>query len=147
LRKALAEFHEIRAGSFVLETKARLGERAVFAGEPAEAIHQADETLRALAEAGSAPTILALLHRIRGYALMQLEDFDGAAQCLDESIRVARDAASMYELALSLDAKARLQGCVGADGTEQAAEAKRLFEALGVASVAEVPVPAAPAPY
>jgi class 3 adenylate cyclase/tetratricopeptide (TPR) repeat protein len=137
LVKALAEFHEIKAGSFVLETKARLAERAALAGEPDEAIHQADETLRALAETGSAPTILAMLHRVRGYALVQLDDADGAQQCYEESIRVARENGRTYELALSLDALAQLRSRDGSDA--EAAEASELFDALGI--VATPPVP------
>jgi class 3 adenylate cyclase/tetratricopeptide (TPR) repeat protein len=140
LLKALAEFHEIRAGSFVLETKARLAERAVFAGDPAEAIHQADETLSALAETGSAPTILAMLHRLRGYSLIQLGDLDGAEQCLEESIRVARESGRSYELALSLEALGRLPGYVRSEGKSEPKEARAIFETLGVVSTPKVPL-------
>jgi tetratricopeptide (TPR) repeat protein len=141
LLKSLAEFHEIRAGSFVLETKARLAERAVLAGDPDEALHQADETLRALAETGSAPTILAMLHRLRGYALLQRSEIDAAEECLEESIRVARDGGRSYELALSLEALGHLRERKGAGGTADAQAAADIFAALGVVSTAPVPLP------
>jgi class 3 adenylate cyclase/tetratricopeptide (TPR) repeat protein len=144
LHKALAEFHEIRAGSFVLETKARLAERAVLAGEPDEAIHQADETLRALVESGSAPTILAMLHRVRGSALVQLDDPDGAQQCFEESIRVARESGRTFELALSLEALAQLASATGDEAEAAACESADLLDGLGVISTPRSP--AAPLP-
>jgi tetratricopeptide (TPR) repeat protein len=140
-RRALVAFEEIGAGSFVLEAKARLAERALLAGESTEALRAADETLQALAGADANPTLLALLHRIRGYGLMQLGDYDGAEQCFDESIRVARADGASYELALSLDARAQLRSRVeNAEGGD-ADEAEALFESLGVASVPEIPLP------
>ncbi|HWH55344.1 MAG TPA: adenylate/guanylate cyclase domain-containing protein [Gaiellaceae bacterium] len=141
LRRALVAFHEIRAGSFELETKARLAERAVLAGEPTEALRHADEALRTLADGEAPPALLALLHRVRGYALLQLGDPDGAEQCLDESIRVAREGDSSYELALSLGAAARLRERTSGNGEGESSEAARLLESLGVVSVPEVPLP------
>jgi class 3 adenylate cyclase/tetratricopeptide (TPR) repeat protein len=141
LRRAHVAFHEIRAASFEHEAKARLGERAVLAGEPTEALRHADEALRALIDDEASPTLLALLHRIRGYALTQLSDYDGAEQCLDESLRVARESGSAYELALSLDAASRLQQRADFASSGEKAEAARLLEALGVVSVPEVPLP------
>ena len=140
-RRALVGFEEIGAGSFVLEAKARLAERALLAGEPTEALRAADETLHAVAASEANPTLLALLHRIRGYGLLQLGDFDGAEQCFDESIRVGREEQSSYELALSLDARSRLKTLVENAGSDEADEARDLFEGLGVVSVPEVPLP------
>ncbi len=140
LLKALGEFDEIRAGAFVLETKARLAELAALAGDPDETIRVADETLRALAETGAAPTILAMVHRVRGFALIQLRDPVGAEQCFDESIRVARNGRRAYELALSLQALAHLREHLDVDGSAEAAEASALLDGLGVVLVPEVPL-------
>jgi tetratricopeptide (TPR) repeat protein len=141
LRRAHVAFQEIHAASFEYEAQGRLAERAVLAGEPTEALAHADEVLRALIDAEANPTLLALLHRVRGYALLQLADYDGAEQCLDESIRVARESGGTYELALSLDAAARLQLHAGFPSAGEEAEATHLFEALGVISVPEAPLP------
>jgi hypothetical protein len=73
--------------------------------------------------------------------LMQAGDFDGAEQCFDESIRVARAERASYELALSLDGRARLRAFVGAADTGDGEEARALFESLGVVSVPEIPLP------
>jgi tetratricopeptide (TPR) repeat protein len=140
LLKALEEFAAIRAGSFVLETKARLAERAALAGEAAVAVHEADDALRALSETGAAPTILAMLHRIRGHALVQLGEYDGAEQCFGESARVARSGKRLYELALSLHALARLRELLGVPGGAEEAEAAALLDDLGVATVPPVPM-------
>jgi class 3 adenylate cyclase/tetratricopeptide (TPR) repeat protein len=146
LRRALVAFQEIRAGSFVHEAKARLAERAVLAGEPTEALREADETLRALTEAPAGGTLLALIHRIRGCALLQLGDLDGAEQCLEESVRVARESKSSYELAVSLDATARLRHSMGVDGGSAAGEAATIFKRLGVVSIPEIPLPPVESP-
>jgi class 3 adenylate cyclase/tetratricopeptide (TPR) repeat protein len=138
-RRALVGFEEIGASSFVLEAKARLAERALLAGEPTEALRAADETLHAIAGSEANPTLLALLHRIRGYGLMQMGELDGAEQCFDESIRVAREEPSTYELALSLDARSRLQMQVGNAGEADSEEARGLFDGLGVVTVPDVP--------
>ena len=64
LDRAHADFQEIRAGSFVLETGARLAERAAFAGDSAGALAQADETLQGTEETGAGATLRALLYRL-----------------------------------------------------------------------------------
>jgi hypothetical protein len=70
---------------------------------------------------------------------MQLGESDGAEQCFDESIRVAREEPSTYELALSLDARSRLQMQVGNAGEADSEEARGLFDGLGVVTVPDVP--------
>ena len=140
LRHALAEFHAIRAGSFVLETKARLAERAVLAGDPAEALNQADETLQAIEETGAGAVLRSLLHRLRGYALMQSGDLEAASDSLERSLEAARGANETYELALTLEAVARLAELRGEDGAAAANESKTLLAGLGVVSTPAVPL-------
>ena len=70
LRMRSSSFRGMQASSFVLETNARLAEHALLAGRPAEALRRTDEALRVLAEAGSGKVVGAMLHRLRGYALM-----------------------------------------------------------------------------
>ena len=140
LRRAHTAFHEIHAANFEHEALGRLAERAVLAGAPSEALGHADEVLRALIHAEANPTLLALVHRTRGYALLQLADYDGAEQCLDESIHVARESGSTYELALSLAAAALLHEQTGSPSSEEHAEAAKLLDALGVISVPAVPL-------
>jgi hypothetical protein len=78
----------------------------VLEQKPEEALAIADEVLTATEESGSGATLRALLHRVRG-----------------------------YELALTLEAIARLRG-----GEIAAAESRGLLARLGVVSTPEIPV-------
>lgn len=138
LSQAHADFQEIRAGSFVLETKARLAERSVFAREPADALALADETLHATEETGSGAPLRALLHRLRGYALAQTGDLEGADEALRQSLETAHAADETYEVALTLEAIARLAELRGKDGSTEARESARLLARLGVVSTPEI---------
>jgi class 3 adenylate cyclase/tetratricopeptide (TPR) repeat protein len=140
LRQALASFHEIRAGSLVIEAKTRLAELAAFSGNPAEALNQADETLRAIEETGGGSLQHALVHRIRGYALIQEGELEAADEALAQSLEVARSADETYELALTLEAIGRLKELRGEDGSGEAEEAHALLGGLGVVSTPEVPL-------
>ena len=134
LEGALAEFREVNARNFVVETDARLAEKAVLAGDAAEALRRCDEALRAGAEGGGSAVFSAMLHRLRGYALMQSGDLDGAVDALAESRRSA-DAASdaeSYELALTLEAAGRLAGLRGEPDGGARERSERIFRHLGV---------------
>jgi ATP/maltotriose-dependent transcriptional regulator MalT len=137
--RRLAGFHEIKAGSFVLETKARLAECAVLDGDFAAALKQVDETLEAVHHAGAGPVLRSMLHRVRGYALVQSGDHDAAETALEESLQIARDADAGYELAQSLLARAHLRVHEGTGGAEDEHEAAELLERLGVVSLPDVP--------
>ena len=136
LTQALADFHEIRAGSYVLETKARLAELAVLAGRPDEALALADEVLTATEQSGSGAPLRALLHRVRAYALAQRgDDEDAVAEALRWSIEIAREAEETYEAALTLEAMSRVRHDESA-----AAESRTLLARLGVVSTPTVPL-------
>lgn len=141
LRQALASFEEMKAGSFVLETKARLAEYAVLAGDPGAGLPLADETLRGVEESGTGGVVRAMLHRVRGYALAQSGDLDAAEAAVESSTRIARAGDEPYELALSLDALVRLAGRRGADGSGASDERESIFERLGVVARPYVPLP------
>ena len=69
----------------------------------------------------------ALLHRIRGQALLARGSEEDAAREFDESLRIAREAGMLYETALTLRARAKHTG-----SEEDAAEAQRIFRELDV---------------
>jgi class 3 adenylate cyclase/tetratricopeptide (TPR) repeat protein len=140
LGRAHADFQAIRAGSFVLETGARLAERAAFAGDPADAIARAEETLQATEETDAGATLRALLYRLRGYALAQSGDLEAADEALRQSLETARAAEETYEVALTLEAIARLAELRGVDGSAQARESSALLARLGVVSTPQVPL-------
>ena len=69
-----------------------------------------------------------MLHRVRGYALVQSGDHDGAETALEESLQIARDGEATYELAQSLEARARLRARAGSESGDDEHEARKLFE-------------------
>ncbi|HEY6836585.1 MAG TPA: AAA family ATPase [Gaiellaceae bacterium] len=140
LDEALAAFDEIQAASMVIEAKARLAELAVFSRNPEEALIQAEETLSAIEQTGGGSLQNALVHRVRGYALMQQGNLDAAEQALRESLDLARVADETYERALALDALARLAEKRGEDGEAEAKESKALLARLGVVSTPDLPL-------
>jgi len=136
--RELAE--EISAGGLLVELEARLAERAVLAGETDEALAGADAALAAIERSGGGSLNHAFVHRVRGYALMQRGDLDAAAEALRESLELARSSDETYELALALEALARLAELRGEDGAAEAKEAKTLLARLGVVSTPEIPL-------
>jgi hypothetical protein len=76
-----------------------------------------------------------LLHRVRGYALAQQRDNEGAAEALRWSLDIAEAAEESYEAALTLQASARLAGDEGAS-----AQSRALLARLGVISTPDVPL-------
>ncbi|HZR94547.1 MAG TPA: tetratricopeptide repeat protein [Gaiellaceae bacterium] len=131
LARALGTLTSIGALSFVVETKIRLAEAALLAGEPESALQIADGALANEGSAG-APNVLALAERVRGYALAALDRRDEALAALEKSLQTARAADTLYELALTLRARAALTA-----SEDDVAEAARIFRALHVVHVAE----------
>ncbi|HEX4324995.1 MAG TPA: hypothetical protein VHZ77_10240, partial [Gaiellaceae bacterium] len=133
LSAAIASLREIDAGSFVVEVQARLAEAALFAGDAEGALAGADEA-EAITGTSAPPAVQALLHRIRGQALLLRGDEESAAQEFEESLRIAREGAMLYETALTLRARAK-----HTESEEDAEEAQRIFRELDVVDVPWLP--------
>ena len=71
---------------------------------------------------------------------MQKSDLGAADSALGKSLEVARGADETYELALTLEALARLRALRGEDFSVEARESKGLLARLGVVSTPSVPV-------
>jgi tetratricopeptide (TPR) repeat protein len=132
LTEALHSMRELKAASFVVETQVRLAEAAALASEPEAALAAADTA----AELSDVPTpaVQALLHRVRAYAHLQLGNAAEAERALERSLEIARSSDALYELALSLQTRARLHGDVAL-----AKEARGLLDALHVIAVRDPP--------
>jgi tetratricopeptide (TPR) repeat protein len=128
LEAARASLESIDAGSFVTEMCARLGEAAVFAQDPERALAICDVS-------SETPAVQALIHRTRGYALLQLGQHQTATAEIERSIEIAREAGALYEVALSLRARALAGG-----GAEDRTEADRILDVLNVVRVPNVPL-------
>jgi class 3 adenylate cyclase/tetratricopeptide (TPR) repeat protein len=133
LREAADGFREIQASSFEQETHARIAEASVHAGDPERALKEA-EFAELSGESNPPPALQAVIHRVRGYAYLQLQRKDDAVQEFERSIAEARSASALYELALALRAEEQMRGAPPEGG-----EAQRLLDALQVSKLPEVP--------
>ncbi len=132
--EAIDAFVAIDAHYYVADARARLAECHVLEGRYGEAIELATETL-ADESAGDAVRILA--ERALGYALHQARRPDEARPHLEESLRLAREAASEYDVALTLRALAE----TGLGDATAGTEADAILERLGVATLPRAPLP------
>ena len=146
LEDALSRFRVIGAESFVLETEARIAEGLILDGQYSAAHDLAASTLERAAEARM--TVLqAMLQRVRGDALVLAGDHDRAIRCLEDSLRLGRSADAKYEIALTLEALARLATLAGRSSAASAylAESASILERLGVCTAAQGAAPIADA--
>jgi class 3 adenylate cyclase/tetratricopeptide (TPR) repeat protein len=130
----------------LLTTEARLAECLVLERRSAEALAAADAALAQAEGVAGASVVAAALHRHRGSALLQLDDRAGARAAFEASLATARAGgenygliSNDYEVALTLDALARLER---ADGTDAALESERdaILTRLGVVRLPQIPV-------
>ncbi len=141
LESALAGFREIKAESWIAEAQGRIAEAHVLARRPVEALELVEATLPATEKAGGLHALVAQLHRVRAYAHMQRGEPDEAEASIAESLRVARSAKALFEIALTLEASSRLTALRRDPSDRAAAEAGHLFSLLGVKRTPTVPLP------
>ncbi|HZQ82929.1 MAG TPA: adenylate/guanylate cyclase domain-containing protein [Gaiellaceae bacterium] len=134
LTEAVEEFKAVGTMNFVLETRVRQAEVAALQGNGTRALELADDVL---ADAGDATEIAGLqshVQRIRASALLQLGRTDDAGAAIDDSVARAREAGATFQLALSLDLLAEMDG-----DRDAASESAELLEGLGIQRVARPP--------
>ena len=133
LEEARGEFVRVGAESSLRETDARIAECLVFQGESEHALATSEAALTRAVNAGPlAPMLL----RVKGWALQQLGEVDGARSAFEESVRVARELNAEFEEALGVRALHR----IGA--TEADDDGSPMLERLGVLRLFEAPSPA-----
>ncbi len=119
-------------------------------GRSQEALELASPLVATMVEQGS-PRGVALVERVRGYALVQQGDFDAARVAFEASRDSALELKADYELALTLDALQSLAQLQGDRNRAQELEGRiaDLVDQLGMVSMPEVPglrrAPSAPA--
>jgi tetratricopeptide (TPR) repeat protein len=133
LSDALQGTRDAGAGTQVLEAAARLAEVEVLRGRPDVALGHLDEALaRAGSEAGTAAQE-PLLHRVRGYALRQLGDTDGAHAAFTRSLDSAAARDADFDRALAQRALADLARITtGTTATALLAQSRATLARLGV---------------
>ena len=137
-RTLLLDIGEERAA---VEIDARIAENLVLRGEGTAAAALVDETLRRLEKLGGWATVTTMLTRLRAYAFAQSGDLEAARGAAHEALTVGREGNATYEIALTLEAMARIDELRGDPGLEEhAAEARTLLGQLGVVSTPVVPL-------
>ncbi|MGH2725757.1 MAG: ATP-binding protein, partial [Actinomycetota bacterium] len=151
--EALGLYEQARAGYVdvgdqvgAIETDARIAEALVFRGDGDEALDLADEALARDETMGGVSAQAALLYRLRGYALMQLDRPAAAREAFDASLSAARARKASFEEALTLRGLAQLAEREGAGDQEAVASSERILAGLGVVVVTDpagIPPPGA----
>jgi class 3 adenylate cyclase/tetratricopeptide (TPR) repeat protein len=135
--QARAVFAEAGLDSEILETDLRCAELMLMQERSKEAAALAEnglERVRSLGGAVQEPGFL----RVRGYSLMQEMDLDAAETALQASLAAAREREAEFEVALTLDALARLAELRGSSAIAETGEAREIFERLRVTAVQSV---------
>ena len=130
LEQGFTDFQRLRALPDAGLAEAYTAEGLAFAGRPDAALLAADRALR------DATRTAPLLHRVRGFALAQRGDADGALHAFHASLRDAEERANLYEIAITLDALLALGGAPAGSAARRAA----LLEQLGVEALPDPPV-------
>jgi tetratricopeptide (TPR) repeat protein len=136
----------------LLTTDARLIECLVLEQRAEDALARAAAALQRAEETTGVSVLGSTLHRLRGWAFMQMGELGEAEKALEEGLRLARlddenfgIRSADYEVALTLEAVARLCALRGeAAASEAEAERDEIFARLGVVAVAQPPLPDVP---
>jgi class 3 adenylate cyclase/tetratricopeptide (TPR) repeat protein len=144
LNEARESFRSMGAESHELEATARLAEVALLHGDHRSAQEAIRPALERASSAGGALLIVqAALRRLRGYALLQSGDVPAAQRALDEALSTATASGASYEVALTLEAKARLAALADWDDDGAREEAEKIFRGLSVVVTPQYPLPGA----
>ncbi len=132
-------FEEIGDDGEILETEARIAECRMLQGDLEQALAACDASLQRARTIGGVPPQVPLLHRVRGWALVQTGRPDDARRAFEESLRTARSRQADFEIAMALHALAALARQAGGRDEDAERESRTMLERLGVVRVAGVP--------
>jgi tetratricopeptide (TPR) repeat protein len=140
LESARAEqIHAAKWGE-VLTTDTRLAEMFVLAAEADQAMAVVDRALKEAAKVDGGSVYLAILHRLRGWALLQSGQPDAADGALRFALALARERGDTFETALALQALVALGRGRGPDLDALEEERRELFNRLGMLKAPTIPV-------
>jgi predicted ATPase/class 3 adenylate cyclase len=141
LQEAREGFARGGAAGFTSEVDARIVEVRIQQKRGGETIELLDRLIRDEGAEGGSATHSPLLHRLRGFALVQTGHPEEALVALDESLRLGRARAAGHEVAATLSAMidlARQQGRPAPAGSET--EVRAICERLGIESMPPSPL-------
>ena len=137
--EALRMFQEIGDDGEILETEARIAECRMLQGDLEHALAACDASLRRARTIGGVAPQVPLLHRVRGWALLQTGRPDDARRAFGESLQTARSRQADFEIAMALHALAALARQAGTPDEDAERESRAMLDRLGVVRVAGVP--------
>jgi class 3 adenylate cyclase/tetratricopeptide (TPR) repeat protein len=123
-----------------LATDARIAESRLLAGDAEAALALANEGLERAERLDAVFVTAAVLHRVRGCALIQLGRLEEARQALAESLREAREKNVQYEIALALDALVVLGRQTHEPVAEYDSESRAISARLGIVDLPSFPL-------
>jgi predicted ATPase/class 3 adenylate cyclase len=146
--EALSAYDEARrafvhAGALedVLTTDAGIAECRVLMAQPDEALAIVHAALERQDVGEAIGMATPPLERVRGYALTQSGDLEGARAAFELSLRAARERGDDYEVGLALCALVRLDGVEGRPAPpDLETEARSILHRLGIERVPEIPL-------
>ena len=123
-------------------------ESLVTEGSSAAALELAADALERTKTIPGVAILAAMLHRLRGWAFMQLRDLEGAGAAFDESLKLARlegenlgMRSADYEAALTLDALDQLGELVGQPNVDLKSERDAIVAKLALLQLTRPPLP------
>jgi tetratricopeptide (TPR) repeat protein len=140
LYRAQTGFREAGAEGEAREVDARVAECLLLEGRAVEALADIESSLRQDASRNAPGIQTATLHRLAGYAYIQIGDYDTARMHLEDSYQAAKERRSEYEMALARRAQARLADFLDEALPEAWAECKAILDRLGIVQVCEPPL-------
>ena len=141
LEEARRGAYDAGAATQVVEAEARLAELHVLRGEPDEALRALENAVRRSDAKEGVAAQEPLLHRVRGYALLQRGEVEAARAALEQSLEAARSRDADYERALAERALIDLAEVEGVEpDRELVATNAATLDALGVERLPAVPL-------
>ena len=139
LRDATEMFVALKDEGHLIEAIAVESESAVLKGEGARVMPVIDDAIARATRVGGLPFVEALLHRTKGWALIQAGRAREGIEAFEKSLEIADAANARFESALSVDALARTLRACGEDAESYERRASELFEQLRIQAGPETP--------
>jgi class 3 adenylate cyclase/tetratricopeptide (TPR) repeat protein len=144
LEEAKANFLRVGADKEVPAVEARIAECHIAKGNPDAAIELVSGLLSNASQANGVASVVPLLERIRGHALLRQGDLWGARDALDASLAAARERNQPFEAGLTMLSLIEVDRLEGVEPPLEMVDESRLrLASLKVRAVSPVPLPAA----
>ena len=144
LEEAKASFLRVGAEKEVPAVNARIAECRIALGKPEAALDMVRGMLGSATESNGVASVVPLLERIQGHALLRQGDLWGARDALEASLAAAKERNDLFEATLTMLSLIELDRLEGIEPPlEMVTETRALLASRKVRAVPPVPLPAA----